>query len=163
MYSPPGSRLWHTVNERLVRILLECILVFRQMLSLTWCTKIALCSNFWMRSPLQQRHFFKSINHSSGGPRVSQRGANAYWRWHLPIIQLNFPKNCMKTKKIWPGLGCSKFVYVDPPLHCHHDLWARAFPTLITRYNFYQIGSCTQICKCSNKCLGKYITGEVLY
>ena len=26
--SPPGSRLQHTVNERLVRILLECILVF---------------------------------------------------------------------------------------------------------------------------------------
>ena len=24
---PPGSRLWHTVNKRLVRILLECILV----------------------------------------------------------------------------------------------------------------------------------------
>ena len=25
--TPPGSRLWHTVNERSVRILLECILV----------------------------------------------------------------------------------------------------------------------------------------
>ena len=27
MHPPPGSRLRHTVNERLVRILLECILV----------------------------------------------------------------------------------------------------------------------------------------
>ena len=26
--TPPGSRLWHTVNERPVRILLECILVY---------------------------------------------------------------------------------------------------------------------------------------
>ena len=26
---------------------------------------------------------------------------------------------------------------------------------------FYLIGFCTQICKCSNKYLGKYITGEV--
>ena len=33
--TPPGSRLQHTVNERPVRILLECILVFLKIYSST--------------------------------------------------------------------------------------------------------------------------------
>ena len=41
--TPPGSRLWHTVNERPVRILLECILVviiFAQLGISLWMSSI---------------------------------------------------------------------------------------------------------------------------
>ena len=41
--TPPGSRLRHTVNERTVRILLECILVFTHVfLSVQWGTHVTI-------------------------------------------------------------------------------------------------------------------------
>ena len=37
---PPGSRLQHTVNERPVRILLECILVLKNLTLSTWASNL---------------------------------------------------------------------------------------------------------------------------
>ena len=51
---PPGSRLQHTVNERAVRILLECILVLLLSVSgsvnTSWSSKSALIVGFYKRT-----------------------------------------------------------------------------------------------------------------
>ena len=56
MHAPPGQilRLWHTVNERAVRILLECILVLNRVFhNLSTIYKNANIGNFVLAVPFK--------------------------------------------------------------------------------------------------------------
>ena len=54
--------------------------------------------------------YFYFVSSSRGGSRISQRWAPTPKWGCQPIIQPNFPENCLKIKKIGSGVGGVQFL-----------------------------------------------------
>ena len=76
-YPPPGTRHWNTVNVRPVRILLECILVYK---------KVLVKYTFYVRTFLVTNRIIKSL-----------RGENLYKQKILLPRNFSCTKYCMRV------------------------------------------------------------------